>query len=114
MTGVQTCALPICFSLPTLSSVAETVITSRPIRQFRGTSSSFVRSWEGLPLSQPQLRSLADANAGKDALFVFYTIGKGVVWAELSQGRPKVHLEVCSSREPRAHVDAVVRTPCAA
>ncbi|KAL8283610.1 hypothetical protein RQP46_005405 [Phenoliferia psychrophenolica] len=78
------------FSLPTLSSVSsDTVITSRPIRQFRGTSSSFVRSWEGLPLSQPQLRGLADANAGKDALFVFYTIGKGVVWAELSQGRPK-------------------------
>lgn len=88
-------ALSSSFSIPTLQSLGagqqnpDTIITSRPVRQFRGTSSSFVRSWEGLPLSQPQLRALADTHAGKEALFVFYTMGKGVVWAELGQGRPK-------------------------
>ncbi|KAM0756354.1 WD40 repeat-like protein [Meredithblackwellia eburnea MCA 4105] len=86
------------FSIPTLvslgnqqqqQSLSDTIITSRPTRPFRGTSSSFVRAWEGLPLSQPQLRGLADANAGKQSIFAFYTTGKSVVWVELGQGRPK-------------------------
>lgn len=50
------------FSIATLASSLgngdEGGLAVRPIRQFRGTSSSFVRSWEGLPLSQYQLKSL--------------------------------------------------------
>lgn len=82
------------FSIPTLSSLGSSGDTSasRPIRQFRGTSSTFVRSWEGLPLSQFQLKTMADSNAGKETLFGFYTSGKGVVWTEIGVGRPKVCL----------------------
>lgn len=90
------------FSIPTLSSLSpgqgnsngDGTSTSRPIRQFRGTSSSFVRSWEGLPLSAVQLRGLAEGNVGKAALFGFYTTGQRVVWCEIGQGRPKVRLEL--------------------
>lgn len=80
------------FSIPTLSSLGSgsDSSSSRPIRQFRGTSSTFVRSWEGLPLSQFQLKTLADSNAGRETLFGFYTSGKGVVWTEIGVGRPKV------------------------
>lgn len=94
------------FSIPTLGSLGGTgnsgtggngnadgtATNSRPVRQFRGTSSSFVKSWEGLPLSAAQMRGITEANAGKKALFGFYTTGKGVVWCELGQGRPKVRL----------------------
>ncbi|SGY72562.1 BQ5605_C005g03182 [Microbotryum silenes-dioicae] len=62
---------------------------SRPSRPFRGTSSSFVRSWEGLPLQGATLKAIAEAGQGRKTLFGFYTYGKGVVWCEIGQGRPK-------------------------
>ncbi|SCV69072.1 BQ2448_2092 [Microbotryum intermedium] len=63
---------------------------SRPSRPFRGTSSSFVRNWEGLPLQGATLKAIAEAGQGRKTLFGFYTHGKGVIWCEIGQGRPKV------------------------
>ncbi|GAA5830344.1 hypothetical protein JCM11251_001316 [Rhodosporidiobolus azoricus] len=63
------------------------VATTRPARGFKGSSSSFVRSWEGLPLSQMQLRTIAESNAGKETIFGFQTMGKAVVWTEIAQGK---------------------------
>lgn len=93
-------ALASSFSIPTLSNLnasssnggvqEATVATSRPSRQFRGTSSSFVRSWEGLPLTTLQLKNLSEANQGKKTIFGFWTCGKSVVWSEIMPGRPKV------------------------
>ncbi|SCZ97719.1 BZ3500_MvSof-1268-A1-R1_Chr4-3g07404 [Microbotryum saponariae] len=96
------------FSIPTLSSLAGGAdggssagggnsgtggngggSNSRPSRPFRGTSSSFVRSWEGLPLQGATLKAIAEAGQGRKTLFGFYTHGKGVVWCEIGQGRPK-------------------------
>lgn len=99
------------FSIPTLGSLGAGnggsnggsageagVMTSRPIRQFRGTSSSFVRSWEGLPLSQGQLKGIAEGNSGRQTVFGFYTSGKSVIWVEIGQGRPKARLILVLSR----------------
>ncbi|GAA5993563.1 hypothetical protein JCM5350_002808, partial [Sporobolomyces pararoseus] len=63
------------------------VASSRPNRALRGTTSSFIRSWEGLPLSQVQLRTIAEANAGKETIFGFQTMGKGVFWSEIAKGK---------------------------
>ncbi|KAK4053745.1 hypothetical protein OIV83_001401 [Microbotryomycetes sp. JL201] len=91
------------FSIPTLGSLGSAgqsstngaigpdtaPSTSRPSRQFRGTSSSFVRSWEGIPQSNQQLKSIAEANAGKAIVFGFWTQSKSVVWSEIMPSRPK-------------------------
>jgi len=61
--------------------------SSRPSRALKGTTSSFIRSWEGLPLSQMQLKMIAEANAGKDTIFGFQTMGKGVFWNEIGKGK---------------------------
>ncbi|GAA5885477.1 hypothetical protein JCM6882_009635 [Rhodosporidiobolus microsporus] len=63
------------------------VATTRPARAFKGSSSSFIRSWEGLPLSQVQLRTMTEANAGRDTIFGFQTMGKTVVWSEIAKGK---------------------------
>ncbi|GAA6012447.1 hypothetical protein JCM11491_004335 [Sporobolomyces phaffii] len=63
------------------------VNTSRPNRALRGTTSSFIRSWEGLPLSQVQLKVISEANAGRDTIFGFQTMGKGVFWSEIAKGK---------------------------
>lgn len=78
------------FSIPTLSSITPLPASSRPVRQFRGTSSTFVRSWDGLPMSAQQVKSLSEGNAGKETLFGVYTSGKAVNWVELGADRPKV------------------------
>ncbi|KAM0792236.1 hypothetical protein ACM66B_004931 [Microbotryomycetes sp. NB124-2] len=92
------------FSIPTLSSLGNAgqgstnagngidvvaPATSRPARQFRGTSSSFVRSWEGIPQSNQQLKTIAEANAGNSVVFGFWTQSKSVVWSEIMPSRPK-------------------------
>ncbi|BGP30078.1 hypothetical protein JCM10296v2_001830 [Rhodotorula toruloides] len=63
------------------------VPTSRPARPFKGSSSSFIRSWEGLPISQVQLRAIAEANVGRDTIFGFQTLGRAVVWTEIGKGK---------------------------
>jgi hypothetical protein len=63
------------------------VASSRPNRALRGTTSSFIRSWEGLPLSQVQLKLISETNAGKDTIFGFQTMGKGVFWSEIAKGK---------------------------
>ncbi|KAK4058932.1 hypothetical protein OIO90_000378 [Microbotryomycetes sp. JL221] len=73
----------------TTSSSDQTPTTSRPSRQFRGTSSSFVRSWEGIPLSNQQLKTISEANVGREVVFGFWTQGKSVVWSEIMPSRPK-------------------------
>ncbi|GAA5851327.1 hypothetical protein JCM9279_001106 [Rhodotorula babjevae] len=70
-----------------LALAAEGATTSRPARALKGSSSSFVRSWEGLPLSQVQLRGIGDANAGRDTIFGFQTIGKTLVMSEIAKGK---------------------------
>lgn len=96
------------FSIPTLSSLAPPA-SSRPVRQFRGTSSTFVRSWDGLPMSAQQTKSLAEGNAGKETLFAVYTSGKAVVWVELAADRPKVRPRNLS----QPPTNAPSRTHCA-
>ncbi|GAA5905018.1 WD40 repeat domain-containing protein [Sporobolomyces salmoneus] len=61
--------------------------TSRPNRALKGTTSSFIRSWEGLPLSQMQLKMISEANAGKETIFGFQTMSKGVFWSEIAKGK---------------------------
>lgn len=90
------------------SSYSET--SSRPLRQFRGTSSTFVRSWEGLPLTSVILKGLAEGNVGKDAIFAFYTLGKGVVWSEIVPGRPKDHLCKVTFSVPPTCIDVCQAT----
>lgn len=68
-------------------SAASPLNSSRPSRALKGTTSSFIRSWEGLPLSQVQLKMIAEANAGKDTIFGFQTMGKGVFWNEIGKGK---------------------------
>ncbi|GAA5853098.1 hypothetical protein JCM3766R1_004146 [Sporobolomyces carnicolor] len=63
------------------------VASSRPSRALRGTTSSFIRSWEGLPLSQVQLRTIAEANAGRETIFGFQTMSKGVFFSEIAKGK---------------------------
>ncbi|KAI5477544.1 catabolite repression protein creC [Pseudohyphozyma bogoriensis] len=91
--GLKRKAFGSSFSIPTLNVLARpggnSTETSRPTRQFRGTTSSFVRSWEGLPIPQGVWKGICEANEGKRALFGGYTCGKGVVVAELTPGRPK-------------------------
>lgn len=70
-----------------LALAAEGAATSRPARALKGSSSSFVRSWEGLPLSQVQLRGIGDANAGRDTVFGFQTIGKALAMSEIAKGK---------------------------
>ncbi|GAA6062354.1 hypothetical protein JCM10212_005696 [Sporobolomyces blumeae] len=73
--------------LNTFGDSTANVSASRPSRALKGTTSSFVRSWEGLPLSQVQLRMIAEANSGRDTLFAFQTMGKGVFWNEVGKGK---------------------------
>ncbi|GAA5957676.1 hypothetical protein JCM3765_001476 [Sporobolomyces pararoseus] len=70
-----------------LATSTSPVASSRPNRALRGTTSSFIRSWEGLPLSQVQLKTIAEANAGKETIFGFQTMGKGVFWSEIAKGK---------------------------
>ncbi|GAA5931461.1 uncharacterized protein JCM15063_001474 [Sporobolomyces koalae] len=60
---------------------------TRPARALKGSTSSFLRSWEGLPLSQIQMRAMSEANAGKDTVFGFQTMSKGVFWSEIGKGK---------------------------
>lgn len=88
------------------------VATSRPARAFKGSSSSFIRSWEGLPLSQVQLKAIAESNAGRDTIFGIQTLGKAIVWSEIGQGKkvrrqPSIAL---SRPQGRADVDLTRRT----
>ncbi|TNY20229.1 WD40-repeat-containing domain protein [Rhodotorula diobovata] len=70
-----------------LALAGDGVPTSRPARALKGSSSSFVRSWDGLPLSQVQMRGLGDANVGRDTIFGFQTIGKTLVMSEIAKGK---------------------------
>lgn len=93
--------------------------SSRPIRQFRGTSSTFVRSWDGLPLTQSIIKGL-ESNTSKETVFAFYTLGKGVIWSEIQVGRPKEHLckitfsvaptaiDVCQATATHQQLDVLV------
>ncbi|GAA5978152.1 hypothetical protein JCM10908_004248 [Rhodotorula pacifica] len=63
------------------------VTTSRPARTFKGSTSSFIRSWEGLPISQVLLRTIAEANAGRQTIFGFQTLGKVLLWHEIGMGK---------------------------
>lgn len=63
------------------------IASSRPARAFKGSSSSFIRSWEGLPISQVQLRSFTEGNNGKDTIFGFQTQGKMVLWNHIGPGK---------------------------
>lgn len=65
----------------------DSLASSRPARPFKGSTSSFVRSWEGLPVSQTQLRAMADANAGRHTVFGFQTLGKVLLWHEIGTSR---------------------------
>ncbi|GJN88567.1 hypothetical protein Rhopal_001533-T1 [Rhodotorula paludigena] len=76
------------------------VATSRPARAFKGSSSSFIRSWEGLPLSQVQLKAIAESNAGRDTIFGFQTLGKAIVWSEIGQGKKDALARVIFSSFP--------------
>lgn len=101
------------FSIPTLAGLASAasglpassssssdgpspVATARPGRAFRGTNSTFVRTWEGLPLGVAQMRAFAEGSGGAargggaGKLFGFWLRDKGVLWSELGMGRPKV------------------------
>ncbi|GAA5922007.1 hypothetical protein JCM1841_000733 [Sporobolomyces salmonicolor] len=78
----------------------DAITTSRPARAFKGTSSSFVRSWEGLPLSQVQLKAIAEGNVGKDTIFGFQTIGKAVVWNEIGKGKKDLLSRIVFSSFP--------------
>ncbi|GAA5848601.1 hypothetical protein JCM8547_004569 [Rhodosporidiobolus lusitaniae] len=74
--------------------------TSRPARAFKGSSSSFIRSWEGLPLSQAQLKTLAEGNAGRDTIFAFQTIGKTVLWSDVGTGKKEPLSKIIFSTFP--------------
>lgn len=63
------------------------VATSRPARTFKGSTSSFIRSWEGMPISQVQLRTIGEANAGRQTVFGFQTLGKVLLWHEIGMGK---------------------------
>ncbi|GAA6008987.1 hypothetical protein JCM10207_004056 [Rhodosporidiobolus poonsookiae] len=76
------------------------VATSRPARAFKGSSSSFIRSWEGLPISQVQLRQIAEANAGRNTVFGFQTSGKAVVWNEIGKGKKDALSRIVFSHFP--------------
>jgi hypothetical protein len=89
-------------SLATGDGAGGAVATSRPARPFKGSSSSFVRSWEGLPISQVQMRTIAEANAGRDTIFGFQTLGKAVVWTEIGKGK-KVRSLSRLSPQPQTH-----------
>ncbi|GAA5874953.1 hypothetical protein JCM3774_000458 [Rhodotorula dairenensis] len=69
------------------SSYGGGVTTSRPARTFKGSTSSFIRSWEGLPVSQVLLRTIGEANAGRQTIFGFQTLGKVLLWHEISMNR---------------------------
>lgn len=69
------------------SSSSGGVTTSRPARTFKGSTSSFIRSWEGLPVSQVMLRAIGEANAGRQTIFGFQTLGKVLLWHEISMSR---------------------------
>ncbi|GAA6058230.1 hypothetical protein JCM3770_007423 [Rhodotorula araucariae] len=83
-----------------LSLAGDGVSTSRPARAFKGSSSSFVRSWEGLPVTQVHLRGMAEANAGRDTLFGFQTIGKAVVLSEIGKGKKDALARIIFSSFP--------------
>ncbi|GAA5968262.1 hypothetical protein JCM11641_003787 [Rhodosporidiobolus odoratus] len=95
-------ALPRSFSMLGSSTPAGdgAISTTRPARTFKGSSSSFIRSWEGLPLSQPQLRTIAEGNAGKETIFGFQTLGKSVVWHEIAKGKKDALSRVVFSAFP--------------
>jgi hypothetical protein len=63
------------------------VTTSRPARTFKGSTSSFIRSWEGLPVSQVMLRTIGEANAGRQTIFGFQILGKVLLWHEIGMGK---------------------------
>lgn len=63
------------------------VTTSRPARTFKGSTSSFIRSWEGLPVSQVMLRTIGEANAGHQTIFGFQILGKVLLWHEIGMGK---------------------------
>ncbi|BGP37991.1 hypothetical protein JCM10449v2_001918 [Rhodotorula kratochvilovae] len=83
-----------------LSLAGDAVSTSRPARAFKGSSSSFVRSWEGLPVPQVHLRGMAEANAGRETLFGFQTIGKALVLSEIGKGKKDALARVIFSSFP--------------
>ncbi|GAA6027087.1 hypothetical protein JCM8097_006100 [Rhodosporidiobolus ruineniae] len=82
------------------SSGENAVATSRPARAFKGSSSSFIRSWEGLPLSPAQLRTIAEGNAGRDTIFGFQTVGKSLVWTEIGKGKKDALSRIVFSNFP--------------
>ncbi|GAA6016498.1 hypothetical protein JCM8202_006061 [Rhodotorula sphaerocarpa] len=87
----------------------DSLASSRPARPFKGSTSSFVRSWEGLPVSQTQLRAMADANAGRHTVFGFQTLGKVLLWHEIGTSRKDPLSRIVFSSFPTC-VDANQRT----
>lgn len=68
-------------------------ISPRPRAAFKGSNSTFIKSSEGLPLSQSVLKALygssnTDNPESEERTFAFYTWNKTLIWTHLVSGRP--------------------------
>lgn len=68
-------------------------ISPRPRAAFKGSNSTFIKSSEGLPLSQSVLKALygssnTDTPESEERTFAFYTWNKTLIWTHLVAGRP--------------------------
>ncbi|KAH9813532.1 catabolite repressor protein [Melampsora americana] len=80
-------------SMSPLSPNSLVQISPRPRAAFKGSNSTFIKSSEGLPLSQSVLKSLygssnPDHPDSEERTFAFYTWNKTLIWTHLVSGKP--------------------------
>ncbi|KAA1099931.1 hypothetical protein PGT21_025350 [Puccinia graminis f. sp. tritici] len=73
-------------------------LSSRPRAAFKGSTSTFIKSSEGLPLPQSVIKTFYGSSSesssstgrdeGEERTFAFYTWNKSVIFAQLSPSRP--------------------------